>query len=137
MKSKKIPIEEKDELKTLNIGPVETSEEGELSLDVFQTADEIIVVAPVAGVKKENLRVSVNHIAKDYVLTIKGERKFEFKTETDDYFNKECFWGNFSRSIILPESVDISKVRATFKDGILIVRIPKVEKIKTRIVEIQ
>lgn len=107
-------------------------EEGQLSLDVFQTADEIIVVAPVAGVKKQDLNVAIT----DEVLTIKGKRNFSFKISKEDYFTQECFWGNFSRSVILPESIDTAKVKATFHDGILIVKIPKVERIKTRTIEI-
>lgn len=109
------------------------SEEGQLSVDVFQTADHIVVVAPVAGVGSSDLSITVT----DEVLTIKGRRRFHFKVEPADYFTQECFWGNFSRSIILPESVDTGKVTASFKNGILTMRIPKVEKIKTRMIKIK
>lgn len=111
--------------------PKET--EGQLALDVFQTADEIVVVAPVAGVTKEDISINIT----DDVLTIKGSRNFCFKAEEADYFTQECFWGNFSRSIILPEAVDSSRVLASFKNGILTVRIPKMEKIRTRMVKIK
>lgn len=111
----------------------EKGEEGQLSLDVFQTADEIVIVAPVAGVKMSELSIAIN----EDVLTIKGRRDFQFMAEQSDYFTQECFWGNFSRSIILPEAVDVSRVKASFKNGILTVRVPKVEKIRTRMVKIQ
>lgn len=106
---------------------------GKLSLDIFQTAEEIVVVAPIAGVAQDDLSIAVT----DEVLTIKGSRTFSFKAESTDYFTQECFWGDFSRSIILPESVDTSKVKASFKNGILTVRIPKVEKVKTRMIVIK
>lgn len=108
-------------------------EEGQLSVDVFQTASEIVIVAPVAGVKLDDLSINIT----DEVLTIKGQRNFQFNVSMSDYFTQECFWGNFSRSVILPESVDVSKVTSSFKNGILTVRIPKVERIRTRMVKIK
>lgn len=110
-----------------------TAQTGQLSVDVFQTADEIVIVAPVAGVKLDDLHISIT----DEVLTIKGRRSFQFQVSESDYFTQECFWGNFSRSVILPDAVDVSRVAASFKDGILTVRIPKVEKIKTRMIAIK
>lgn len=112
---------------------VEKKEEGQLAVDVFQTSEEIVVVAPVAGVKPSDLAINIT----DEVLTIKGARNFQFKAASNDYFTQECFWGSFSRSIILPESVDASNVSASFKNGILTVRIPKVERIRTRMVKIK
>lgn len=118
--------------------PSFSEEEGQLSVDVFQTADEIVVVAPVAGVKIDDLALAVNRTDdNDEVLTIRGKRNLQFKVENSDYVTQECFWGNFSRSIILPEAVDASKVAASFKNGVLTVRIPKVEKIRTRMVKIR
>lgn len=109
------------------------SEQGQLALDVFQTAEEIVVVAPIAGVKTDDFSITIT----DEVLTIRGQRNLQFQVDPSDYFTQECFWGNFSRSIILPESVDTSRVTASFKNGILTIRIPKVEKIRTRMVKIQ
>lgn len=113
-----------------------TKEEGQLAVDVFQTADEIIVVAPVSGVARDALEITVTD-DQDKILTIRGQRRFQFKVESSDYFTQECFWGPFSRSIILPDSVDPSSVKASFKNGILTVHVPKVEKIKTRVVKIK
>jgi HSP20 family protein len=91
-----------------------------------------VIVAPVAGVKSEDLAINIT----DEVLTIRGCRDFEFSADKNDYFTQECFWGSFSRSIILPESIDASRVKASFKNGILTLRIPKIEKVKTRMVRI-
>lgn len=110
-----------------------TGEEGELALDVFQTAEEIVVVAPIAGVKISDLSITIT----DEVLTVKGKRNLNFKIESGDYLAKECFWGNFSRCVILPEDVDLGAIRASFKNGILTVRIPKVERVRTRMVKIK
>ena len=112
---------------------IQASEEGQLAVDVFQTADEIIVVAPIAGVSIDDIVINIT----DDVLVIKGVRDFKFTVEDSDYFTKECFWGGFSRSVILPEAVDSSRVTASFKNGILTVRIPKVEKIRTRMIKIK
>ncbi len=112
---------------------IQASEEGQLAVDVFQTADEIIVVAPIAGVSIDDIVINIT----DDVLVIKGSRDFKFTVEDSDYFTKECFWGGFSRSVILPEAVDSSRVTASFKNGILTVRIPKVEKIRTRMIKIK
>lgn len=114
------------------------SPEGQLAVDVFQTADAFVIVAPIAGVKFSDLAITVSLTDdKDEVLTIKGQRSFQFDVDAGDYFTQECFWGGFSRSIILPESVDTSKVSASFKDGVLAVRVPKVEKMRTRMIRIK
>ncbi|MEK7528578.1 MAG: Hsp20/alpha crystallin family protein [Patescibacteria group bacterium] len=110
-----------------------STDEGQLACDVFQTDAEIVVVAPVAGVKKEDLDIEVT----DDVLTVKGRRSVCFDVEEKNYYTQECFWGDFSRSVILPESVDVSRIKASFKNGIAIIRIPKVEKIRSRKIHIK
>lgn len=111
----------------------ENTEPGQLAVDVFQTVDEIVVVAPIAGVSIDDISISIT----EGVLTISGRRNLEFAVPPGDYFTQECFWGNFARSVILPEDIDASSVNASFKDGILTVRVPKVEKVHTRMVEIR
>ncbi|MEK7544649.1 MAG: Hsp20/alpha crystallin family protein [Patescibacteria group bacterium] len=114
--------------------PVSTSiDDGQLAVDIYQTAKEIIILAPIAGVDSKDVDVSVT----DEVLTIKGARHLERKIEEEDYFTKECFWGGFSRSIILPESAELGKINATFEKGILEIRIPRGERIKTKVVRIK
>ena len=109
------------------------NEEGQLALDIYQTKDNIVIVAPIAGVKLSDINVSVT----DDVLTIKGKRYLEFDIPDEDYFTQECFWGDFSRSVVLPAAVDASGITASFKDAVLKVSIPKTEKIKTKIVRIK
>jgi HSP20 family protein len=107
--------------------------EGQLALDVFQTKKNIVILAPVAGVKLEDMTVEVN----DDVLTIKGHRQFEETVEEENYFTQECFWGDFSRSIVLPASVDSNKISASFKDGVLKIEIPKIEKERSKVIKIK
>jgi HSP20 family protein len=96
--------------------------EGQLAVDVFQTKDTIIIKAPIAGVKPEDIDVAIS----EDVVTIRGDRKEETKIEKDNYFVQECFWGSFSRSVILPTSTVADKALASLKDGVLTIEIPKV-----------
>ncbi len=107
--------------------------EGQLALDIYQTQNEIVVVAPIAGVKLADINVSVT----EDVLTIKGNRYLEFDIPDEDYFTQECFWGDFSRSVVLPAAVDTTRISATFKDAVLKISIPKTERTKTKIVRIK
>lgn len=99
-------------------------EEGELSVDVYQTTSEIIIEAMVAGVKPEDLHLS---ITRDMV-TIKGRRDGNTQITHDDYFYKELYWGTFTRTILLPHEVEIEEAEAVEKHGLLIIRLPKVDK---------
>lgn len=99
-------------------------EEGELSVDVYQTNSEIIIEAMVAGVKPEDLHLS---ITRDMV-TIKGRRDGNTQVTHDDYFYKELYWGSFTRTILLPHEVEIEEAEAVEKHGLLIIRLPKVDK---------
>ncbi len=107
--------------------------EGQLALDIYQTRTHIVIVAPIAGVKLSDINVSVT----EDVLTIKGKRYLEFDIPDQDYFTQECFWGDFSRSIVLPAAVDSTKIDASFKDAVLKVTIPKTEAKKTKVVRIK
>jgi HSP20 family protein len=108
-------------------------EEGQLALDVYQTPNEIVIVAPIAGVKIPDLHLSIT----EDVLTIKGKRCLEFDIPEEDYLTQECYWGNFSRSIVLPASVDTSKISASFKDAVLKISIPRTERTKTKLIRIK
>lgn len=102
----------------------DSEDEGELSVDVYQTKSEIVVEAMVAGVKPEDLHLS---ITRD-MITIKGSRDDNSQVADDDYFYRELFWGRFSRTILLPNEVIIEECEAVEKHGLLIVRMPKVDK---------
>lgn len=107
--------------------------EGELSVDVFQTDTSLVILAPVAGVEVRNIDISIND---NEILCIKGSRELLIEAEEEDYLTRECFWGAFSRSILLPEGLDTDSIRATFKKGILRIEIPKVKYQKTKTVKI-
>jgi HSP20 family molecular chaperone IbpA len=102
----------------------EPVEEGELSVDVYQTQNEIIIEAMVAGVKPEDLHIS---ITRDMV-TVRGRRDGNTSVGHDDYFYKELYWGTFTRTILLPHEVEIEEAEAVEKHGLLILRLPKVDK---------
>lgn len=99
-------------------------ESGELAVDVFETPDEIIVKAMVAGVKPADLDID---IARDMV-TIHGVREYEDEIEEDDYYHKELYWGSFKRTVMLPEEIDVDLSEATERHGLLVLRLPKVDK---------
>lgn len=99
--------------------PEET--EGQLSVDVFQKDDRIVVKSTIAGVEPKDLEIFLNRD----MLTIKGKRMHGEKIETRDFFIKECYWGKFSRTIILPSDVKTEEAKATLKDGVLTVAMPK------------
>lgn len=97
------------------------SEEGQLTLDVFQDDDYIVIKSTIAGVKPENLDVAINND----MVTIKGERKRDEEILENDYYYQELYWGSFSRSVILPAEVDPDQAEAEMDNGILTIRLPK------------
>jgi len=101
-----------------------TPEEGELNVDVYQNQNEIVIKTMVAGVKPEDLDVS---ISRDMV-TVKGKRENERTIADDDYFHKELYWGTFSRTVVLPQEIDVDASEAIEKHGLLIIRLPKLDK---------
>lgn len=100
--------------------------EGQLAVDVYQTKDNIIIKSTIAGVKPEDLEIYLHND----LLTIRGKRLQEYEETEADYFYKECYWGGFSRSIILPVEVQADKVEAIFKNGVLKIILPKSQKSK-------
>jgi HSP20 family protein len=102
--------------------------EGQLTIDMYQTKDNVIIKSTIAGVKPEDIDVT---IANDMV-TIRGERRRDFEASAEDYFYQECYWGSFSRSVVLPVDVDIENVSADMRDGILTVVLPKAAKSKAK-----
>jgi HSP20 family protein len=100
------------------------NEEGQLTVDVYQTADDIVIKTMVAGVKPEDLDIS---ITRDMV-TIKGSREETREISDADYFTKELYWGSFSRTILLPQEIEVEAAEASEKHGLLIIKMPKVDK---------
>lgn len=107
--------------------------EGQLNIDMYQTKDNVIIKSTIAGVRPEDIDITV---ANDMV-TIKGARRKEEAVAQDDYFYQECYWGNFSRSVIIPVDIDSEQIEADLKDGILTVIIPKAAKAKTKKVKVK
>ena len=102
----------------------EEEAEGQLSVDVYQTPGEIIVQSMVAGVRPEDL---VINITRD-MITIRGKREENRAISEDNYFTKELYWGSFSRTILLPQEIDPEEAEAIEKHGLLIIKLPKLDK---------
>ena len=98
--------------------------EGELAVDVYQTPDAIVVKALVAGVQPTSIDIALTR----EMLTISGTREDEREVEEDNYFQRELYWGSFPRTILLPEEIDVDLAEATEKHGILMIRLPKINK---------
>lgn len=105
--------------------------EGQLTIDVYQTDNEIVIKSTIAGVKPEDLDVAINND----MVTIKGERKNEEAVPDHSYYYQECYWGSFARSILLPVDIIADKAEASLKNGILTIKLPKADT--TRIKRIQ
>ncbi|MEI8249307.1 MAG: Hsp20/alpha crystallin family protein [Candidatus Taylorbacteria bacterium] len=118
--SKKLPDEESSWMDEA------TEEDAELTVDVYQTADMIIIKSMIAGVRPEDLDIS---ITRDMV-TILGKREEERSIKEDDYFVRELYWGSFSRAIALPAEIDVDEAEAVEKHGLLILKLPKLDKKK-------
>ena len=109
---------------------------GQLPIDILENEKEILIITPIAGVDLDKTEIIVTND----VLTIRGERQTDlsnFTFKKRDYYVQECFWGRFSRSVILPTNVDGQKIEAIQKDHVLYIRIPKRTSVRMRIVKIQ
>ncbi len=104
----------------------ETDKDAELTIDIYQTIDMIIIKSMIAGVRPEDLDIS---ITRDMV-TINGKREEERSVKEEDYYVRELYWGSFSRTIQLPEEIDVDEAEAVEKHGLLILKLPKLDKKK-------
>lgn len=111
----------------------EEAEEAELAVDLYQTPTEIVVQTMVAGVRPEDLEISV---LRD-VLTISGKREESRIIDEENYFAKELYWGKFTRTISLPQEVEPEEVEATEKHGLLTIKLQKVDKDKKNNVKVK
>lgn len=123
----KQPILKKEKL------PEYDGAEGQLTIDVYQNPKEIVIESAIAGVKPEDIDVNVSGDS----VTIKGERHRVEEVKDEDYFYQECYWGRFSRSIILPQEVDPDGATVNFKNGILTVRLPKIERSSSKKIKVK
>lgn len=100
--------------------------EGELSVDVVNTEDAIVIKAMIAGVRPGDVDID---LSRD-MITIRATREDSHETKEENYFQKELYWGSFSRNILLPEEIDVDLAQAKEKNGLLVLTLPKVDKNK-------
>ena len=110
-------------------------EEGELTVDIYNKGDSIVIQSTVAGVKPEHLDVAIT----DDMVTIRGRRERHENIAEDNYYYKELFWGTFSRQVILPEEIQQEEAEANLQHGLLTIKLPKkrhgvTQKLKVKIV---
>jgi len=99
------------------------------SVDMYEEGNELVIKAEIPGMKKDEISIDFA----DDVVTISGEKKSEEKTERKDYYRVERSFGSFSRKLHLPVEIQIDKTRASFKDGVLEIRMPKSETEKQQV----
>jgi len=109
-------------------------EEGELTVDIYDKEDTIVIQSTVAGVKPEDLDISITNDS----VTIRGKRERFEETKESDYYYKELFWGTFIRSVILPEEIEEDEAEAVLKHGLLTIKLPKkkrgrIQKVKIKV----
>ena len=102
-------------------------------IDVFEEKDDIVVKAELPGMEKDKIEVNLT----DHTLTIKGEKKKEDEVKEEDYYRGERSYGSFLRTLDLPKDVRADKVKASFKNGILEIRMPKTEEARTKEVKVK
>ncbi len=112
---------------------LEENYDGQLSVDVYQTEKDIVIKSTIAGVKQEDIDISINND----MITIRGIRESQGEVAKEDYFYQECYWGGFSRSIILPIEVKSDRAEAVLENGILTITLPKASKVKATTIKVK
>ncbi|MDE2031064.1 MAG: Hsp20/alpha crystallin family protein [Patescibacteria group bacterium] len=111
----------------------EEEEDAQLTIDLYQTPTDIIIQTMIAGVVPDNLSIT---ITRD-MITIRGKREENRSINTENYFVQELYWGSFSRVVSLPEEVDPEEAEAVEKHGLLIIKLPKINKDKKTVLKIK
>ena len=128
---------EKDQVVIEKISEAEVvgAPEAQLAVNVYDLPTELVIVAPIAGVKREDLNLKINQD----VLLIEGQRTFTVETDLpkEKILVKECFAGNFARTIVLPDNVNPLEVKAQFVNCVLTVRIPHIKSSQERVVRVE
>lgn len=107
--------------------------EGQLTVDVYETQTSYVIKSTLAGVSPDKLDISITSEG----VTIRGTREQEEKVKAANYLHQECYWGKFSRSIILPQEIDPNKSTANLKNGVLKISMPKINKVKQKKLKIK
>lgn len=111
----------------------EDEEEGELTVDIYDKGDSIVIQSTVAGVRPEHLDVSIT----DDTVSIRGRRMQHEPVKEEHYYYKELFWGTFARSVILPEEIEQDAAEASLQHGLLTIKLPKKRKGVTQKVKVK
>lgn len=126
-------VEEPDRQDYNETAGQDLEEEGQLAVDVFQDRDNVIIKSTIAGVEPEDVDITFDND----MITIRGKRHQDSQVREDDYFYQECYWGSFSRSIILPVEVDSEKIQATIRNGVLTISLPKIKNQKESHIQVR
>src|SRR3989344_6410675 len=110
------------------ISEVTSEAEGQLAVDVYKTDNDFIIEAPIAGIKINDVDISVNGDS----ITIRGSRHRDNEVNEENYLYQECFWGKFSRTVILDQEIDVDNVSAKLKDGVLRITLPKINRTRSK-----
>lgn len=105
---------------------------GQLAVDVYETREKLVVKGRVAGVNKSDLDVSIS----DNTLTVKGTLSAGSEEGVENYFLQECYWGEFSRSLVLPVPVKEDEIEAVLKDGVLTISFSKLKQDTVKKIEV-
>jgi len=116
-------VENKEKQEEITSDDAIFDQDGELVVDVYETNSDFVVLAAIAGIQIKDIDISLE---KD-MMVIKGSRCDPHEHSNKKYFYQECFWGPFSRKIVLPENIDIDKADAQMDKGVLSIKIPKIE----------
>ena len=131
-KDKEIKVDpakpEKPELEKKEEEDEEDEFEGQLAIDVYETDGDIVIQSTIGGIKADDLDISIE----GDMVSIRGSRESKAEKKGEKYFYQECFWGSFSRKVILPEEVDGSKAKALMEDGVLTLTMPKLHRKQKR-----
>lgn len=106
--------------------------QGQLVVDIYEKEEDLIIESTIAGVKAQDIDITIE----PDLIVIRGERKRPENEENKRYYYQECFWGKFSRTLVLPFQIKPDQVKASFKNGMLIISLPKAEE-KSKQVEIK
>ncbi len=106
---------------------------GQLAVDVYETKDKLVVKARTAGINKDDLDVSLS----DNTLSVRGTLSAGHEEGAENYFLQECYWGEFSRSIVLPVAVQEDNIEAVLKDGVLTISFTKVQQDTVKKIPVQ
>ena len=127
------PAPSKKEDDWLSTPEEESDFDGQLAVDAYETDSELVIKAPVAGVRADDLDIQIT----DNYVTIRGQREDSHQLDAENFYLQECYWGSFARTFELPFTIDSKKASAALKDGLLTIRLPKDEKVQAKKLKVE